>query len=607
MAYTIKHPDGTTLLTLADSKVDEKTTSLTLIGKNVPTYGEYYNNNLIALLQNFASVDEPRSPLLGQMWYDVASGRVKIYDLNDTFRPITGILVGESQPVELAEADFWYDTINEQLFFSIDGQATQLIGPDYPVSLGNMGWKYDILKDTDDTFHSVGMLYNNNQLIGIVSEDDFDLSVAQGGITTVKPGININTGIAGVRFAGTATSADAIQGITIGELLKNNVNEATSGSFSILNNLGLAVGTNQNITLYVDSATNRGVLQHNVADVDFRIRITDSIVGLKTALYFDSTNSRLGIWNENPSYPVDIIGNTRIQGDLIVLGGTTNITSTALQVNDKSLELGYGLTLDFDANDGGIILHGTTDHTVLWKNNGTGWNSNDNFNLTTSTFSYQISGTNVISYTSLGNTIISAPSLSTVGTLNYLKVDNVYINGNTVSSTGTNETLYLSAIGTGTVSASSYRITDLSSPSNNTDAANKQYVDDQIQQRVNGPMVISMDVTNFAAPVEDSILTYLDLLLPIQNPPGDEVYNLSTGTRIRVLCSEYSINKPSTLLNLNVATTTVDKGGVQNSQSVLTAIAGTSTQQTLVPSITYTIREYRVSSGLVWLYNGIIT
>jgi hypothetical protein len=90
MAYTIVHPDGETLLILADSKVDEKTTSISLIGKNVPTYGEYYNNNLVALLQHFASVDEPRSPLVGQLWYDTASGRVKVYDLNQKFKPREG-------------------------------------------------------------------------------------------------------------------------------------------------------------------------------------------------------------------------------------------------------------------------------------------------------------------------------------------------------------------------------------------------------------------------------------------------------------------------------------------------------------------------------------
>ena len=54
MAYTIKKSDGTILLTLGDTKVDQLTSSLALIGKNVDSYGQYYNNNLIGLLENFA-------------------------------------------------------------------------------------------------------------------------------------------------------------------------------------------------------------------------------------------------------------------------------------------------------------------------------------------------------------------------------------------------------------------------------------------------------------------------------------------------------------------------------------------------------------------------
>ena len=51
MAYTIKNSDGVTILTLGDTKVDQLTTSLALIGKNVDSYGQYYNNNLIGLLE----------------------------------------------------------------------------------------------------------------------------------------------------------------------------------------------------------------------------------------------------------------------------------------------------------------------------------------------------------------------------------------------------------------------------------------------------------------------------------------------------------------------------------------------------------------------------
>lgn len=607
MAYTIKNPDGETILILADGKVDEKTTSLALIGKNVPTYGEYYNNNLIALLQNFASIDEPRSPLIGQLWYDIASGRVKVYDLNQTFKPVTGTLIAESRPVELSEGDFWYDTVQEQLYFSKDGYETKLIGPDYPANFGRMGITTATLVDNLATPYKIGLLYNNNSLVAVISDQSFTPSLAYNGLNEIIAGINLIPTLNDARFVGTATSADAIQGIDITKLIRNDINEATTGSFSILNDLGLAVGSNQNITVYVDSATSRGIIQHNVTDQDFRIRITNSSVGLKTAINFDSANSYIGLWTENPQHPLDVLGNARIQGNLIVLGTVTNVVSTNLQINDKNIELGYGVNLDAGVDGGGITLHGATDHNITWLNNGTGWNFNDNVNLSTNTEYFAIGGTPVVYQNSLGSTIASAPGLEIIGTLQYLKVDNLYLSGNTVSTTGTNQTLYLDATGTGTVDVSANKITNLASPTVGTDAATKQYVDDQIQQKNNSTAVLSMDVTNFSAPVENTIINYLDLLMPIVNDPGDEIYNLSTGTRVRVLCSEVSINKPSALLNLNVATTTVDKGGVQNSQSVITAVAGTSTQQTLVPAITYTVRQFRVDSTLVWTYDGIIT
>ena len=45
MAYTILNPDGTTLALLADGTIDQVTTSLTLIGKDYNSYGQYFNNN----------------------------------------------------------------------------------------------------------------------------------------------------------------------------------------------------------------------------------------------------------------------------------------------------------------------------------------------------------------------------------------------------------------------------------------------------------------------------------------------------------------------------------------------------------------------------------
>jgi len=56
--------------------------------------------------------------------------------------------------------------------------------------------------------------------------------------------------------------------------------------------------------------------------------------------------------------------------------------------------------------------------------------------------------------------------------LDELLVDNISINGNTITTTDTNGNLILAANGTGNISASSKRITDVANPVNNNDAVN---------------------------------------------------------------------------------------------------------------------------------------
>ena len=62
-----------------------------------------------------------------------------------------------------------------------------------------------------------------------------------------------------------------------------------------------------------------------------------------------------------------------------------------------------------------------------------------------------------------------------------IDIDNVTIDGNTISTTNTNGNLVLDPNGTGTIDVSSARITSLATPTGGTDAANKNYVDAQLQ------------------------------------------------------------------------------------------------------------------------------
>ena len=112
MAYTILNSDGTTLLLLTDSTVDQSTTSLSLVGKNVANYGQYLNNNFVGLLQNFANTSNnpPRSPTTGQLWYDTTTGKLNVYDGN--FKSVSGAIVSSVQPNLLSSGDLWWDTAN---------------------------------------------------------------------------------------------------------------------------------------------------------------------------------------------------------------------------------------------------------------------------------------------------------------------------------------------------------------------------------------------------------------------------------------------------------------------------------------------------------------
>ena len=76
MSYTIKFTNGQTLAVIADQSVDQVSTSLTLVGKNINNYGEYLNTNFVGLLENFAGLTEPLSPITGQTWYDTSENRL---------------------------------------------------------------------------------------------------------------------------------------------------------------------------------------------------------------------------------------------------------------------------------------------------------------------------------------------------------------------------------------------------------------------------------------------------------------------------------------------------------------------------------------------------
>ena len=79
MPYYINRTDGTSLVTVEDGSVDNTTTSLSLVGKNYPTYGQILNQNLVSLVENFAASSAPEYSLSGQVWYNSSDKSLNFY------------------------------------------------------------------------------------------------------------------------------------------------------------------------------------------------------------------------------------------------------------------------------------------------------------------------------------------------------------------------------------------------------------------------------------------------------------------------------------------------------------------------------------------------
>lgn len=628
MSYLLNKTDGTLLTELIDGRIDNRSTNLTLVGRNYNGFGEAFNENFIKLLENFSNNNAPSIPLEGQVWWDRSTKRLKVYNGN-LWKAAGGPFVQDTRP-DMVAGDLWIDEDRQQLY-AFDGRNLILVGPEYTREQGLSGLQVETMLDSQARSKTVIKLYIGEKLISVISNEDFDpleTNIISGLVTINNPTGRIFKGINVIgrtdqdaedgqsfRFIGIAESTDTLVTPGTGEFrsadqfLPSDRAGKTSGSLEIQNVEGLRFSISDIEVYNVQRIQDQKFfIENQIKDYDLSLRVRASAAPFNSnivdAIYIDAARANVGIFKSNPEYRLDVSGDLRVEGNLRVEGDTITVQSTTLQIQDKNIELavsdGTAAGPDEIADGGGIQLRSTEgDKTIFWFNSTDSWTSNQPFNLSNPTHSYKINNSTKLTSTSLTN-IFSAPDLTEIATengLNFLDVDNINMNENTVFGTGG---LVLSSDAGITFTSTNniiltnpVRISGVGSPSSNLDVANKAYVDAENRLQ---PIALTLDITGLGSgtDLETNIGIFLNDLYPATSAHDGKIARIHTYT--------YS----GTLVDLGGNVTTITRVAVrnENDDGTVSVVRDVAFQSIPYPPPTRALYTFIVQNG-VWVANTV--
>ena len=293
MSYTLTVVNRTPI-TIQNGSTDNST-SLTLVGKNYPSYGQLIEQNLIYLMQNFAGVAQPVNAVTGQLWWNTTSNNLQVFT-GTSFKIVGGATVSTSAPtVTPVQGDLWYKSDDAQLYI-YSGSGWILIGPSYTTAQQQTTATALNIVDNTASNHTVLAYYVGGQLTGILSKDPtFTPQSPITGFATIGPGYNVNTTIfaGAVPLSGVLITNAQPYITSLGTLTGLTVSSPIVGS--VLYNAGYVTGAAQpNITSLgtLTSLTSSGTI--NAANVTSTLNGAIGTSSPNTATFTSATiNNRI--------------------------------------------------------------------------------------------------------------------------------------------------------------------------------------------------------------------------------------------------------------------------------------------------------------------------
>ena len=367
MPYSVNFTDkeNKTPITVFDN-TSSTDTSLKFPGRNVTGYGQIIAENFLALLENFASANEPINPIEGQLWYNSTDGVLQIWD-NTAWKAASGIQKGVSEPAvaESKVGELWVDTTNQQLRI-FTGTRWILVGPSESAVDGlRYGPVVEKIADSDNIDRFILVFYIADIPVIIFSKDSFTPKTIISGFDIVRSGINISNPSTAPEIAefvggfepilfGTATRANALNvgGVEVesGKFLRSDTINTTDFAFNIRNNNGVTVGVDG--TFNIGTTATAAKIYNSAAGSSIDIQTNRD--GIPSTI-LKVVDNRVGINQATPSQALDIDGSLTLTGAIIV---TNNTASTNLNNGSFRTVGGAAITKNLIVGDG-VDITGT--------------------------------------------------------------------------------------------------------------------------------------------------------------------------------------------------------------------------------------------------------
>lgn len=358
MPYNVNYTDreNKTPITVYDNTYNTDT-SIVIPGRNVAGYGQAIAENLVAMLEHFASANPPPNPIEGQVWFNNTEGisSLQVWD-GVSWKSASGIYKTPTKPsTELAKSgELWIDTANNQLHV-FTGTDWILIGPEFSTGLKS-GLTIERIIDTDDVTRIVLSFYVENRLVSIISKDRFIPKNVISQFPVIYPGINIATPSTGAELNaytggapelhGNATSASnlLIAGtqVSASKFARTDSTNVFERPVTIKNDSGLTVGSNSTFTITTSSTSTK--LYNRLPDTPLDIQVINGGLPYTTVRVL---NNKVGINTVAPSAEFEVTGKSKLNGKLVITDNTpsSGFTDSALLV-EGGVTIGKNLFVD---------------------------------------------------------------------------------------------------------------------------------------------------------------------------------------------------------------------------------------------------------------------